>query len=187
MTSIASSRPSPRDPLALTPEYRNALLTAYWPILKRICRRVWWQSTRRDFVEIEDIEQEGVLVFCGLLEQWSGEGSFTRFLLGRFRWRVRDRARLLAGRPMTDQLARTLVDSATDSYEAEMALALLQELVEPLNPFDRALVTARVLDGRSFAAIGVLLGMSTASIENRWRILRVDLYRNLQLLLNNIE
>ena len=52
-----------RDPLTETPEYRNALLTAYWPILKRICRKVWWKSSRRDLVGIEDIEQEGVLVF----------------------------------------------------------------------------------------------------------------------------
>jgi len=181
LTSLAG------DPGAATPEIRNALLAAYWPVLQRICRRVWRQWAERGLVDLEDVEHEGVLLFYALLERWPGSGSFSRYLLGRFRWRLIDQTRRLTRKPSSEQLELALIDDADDSYQAELALRLLDELLEPLSPFDRSLVSARVLDKRSFPAIARTLGVSTSSIEKRWRVLRIDLYRNLQLLLKNIE
>ena len=85
------------DPDASTPAVRNALFTAYWPLLSRISRKVWWHSARRGYVELEDVQQESFLTFTALLASWSGEGSFSRFLLGRFHWRHLDLMDVLSG------------------------------------------------------------------------------------------
>ncbi len=175
------------DPDASTPAVRNALFTAYWPLLSRISRKVWWHSARRGYVELEDVQQEAFLTFTALLASWSGEGSFSRYLLGRFHWRLRDHVRQLNGREITVEAAQALRGEADDSYHAERALALLLEIVEELPLFDRQLAILRVRDGRSFGQIAAELGVSRSTIESRWKMVRIDLYRNLQLFINNID
>lgn len=176
-----------KDERRSQPAFRNALLSAYWPILHRICRRIWWQSADRGIIDREDVEHEGVLLFFELLTLWPGEDSFSRYLLGRFRWRLLERTRRLSRRPTSDQIEASLAVCSNDSYAAERALELLREIIDPLSPFDRELVLLRVVDGHSFPAIGRRLGVSTSSIETRWRALRDELYRNLQFLLNNSD
>ncbi len=176
-----------RDERKALPEFRNTLLNAYWPILHRICRRTWWQFADRGVIDREDVEHEGVLLFFELLTHWSGDGSFSRYLLGRYRWRLLERTRRLSRRPTSDQIEASLAACSNDSYAAERALDLVREIVEPLSPFDRELVLLRVVDGHPFPAIGKRLGVSTSSIEARWKVLRDELYRNLQFLLNNTD
>lgn len=174
-----------RSEEADSPVIRNALATAYSPILLRIDRKVWWAVARHDLIDLDDVTHEGFLVFCDLLQRWSGDGSFSRFLLGRYQWRVRERVVRLNGRAPSADVAVSLALSAHDSWEAEQALSLLHELVAPLSDFDRALVIARVVDRRSMREIATRLGVSPSTAEARWSALRHDLYRNLQLLLHN--
>ncbi|MBX3070308.1 MAG: sigma-70 family RNA polymerase sigma factor [Thermomicrobiales bacterium] len=175
------------DPDALSPPIRNALFIAYGPILNRIARKVWWTYARRHFVDPDDVENEGFIVFGELLARWSGDGSFTRYLLARYPWRLRDRVSHLNGRTLPVSIVESLALSATDSWEAERALALLDELLQPLAHFDRTLVVMRVVEQQPARTIAAQLGVSTSTIESRWATLRIDLYRNLQLLLNNFE
>lgn len=176
-----------RDADASAPSVRNALFVAYAPILNRIGRKIWFNHARRILVDPGDVENEGFLAFCELLEKWTGEGSFSRYLLARYPWRVRDRIAHLNGRRPTAELAESLSLAAGDSWEAERALALLEELVEPLSEFDRRMVVMRVVDRQSARVIAAQLGVSASTVESRWAVLRIDLYRNLQLLLNNFD
>lgn len=173
---------SRRDPVI-----RNTLYAAYAPVLDRIGRRIWWTMARKDLVDPGDVQNEGFLVFCALLDNWSGDGSFTRYLLARFSWRLRDRVMRANGRRPPASVIDSLALAAFDSWEAERAMALLAELVEPLSEFDRRLVLARVVDCRSIRAIASQLGVSASTAESRWATLRLELYRNLQLLVNNFE
>lgn len=175
------------DPDASTPTVRNALFTAYWPLLSRISRKVWWTTARRGYVELEDVQQEAFLTFTALLSSWSGEGSFSRFLLGRFHWRLRDHVRQLNGREITGEPSQALGTETDDSYQSERALALLTEIVDDMSPFDHQLAILRVRDGRSFGQIASDLGVSRSTVETRWKVVRIDLYRNLQLFINNFD
>lgn len=94
-----------RSEEADSPVIRNALATAYSPILLRIDRKVWWAIARHDLIDLDDVTHEGFLVFCDLLQRWSGDGSFSRFLLGRYQWRVRERVVRLNGRAPSADVA----------------------------------------------------------------------------------
>lgn len=176
-----------RDANRDDPATRNTLYAAYGPVLDRIGRRVWWDMARKDLVDPGDVQNEGFLVFGSLLDSWSGDGSFTRYLLARFSWRLRDRVVRLNGRRPPASVADSLALAAYDSWAAERAMSLLAELIEPLSEFDRRLVLARVVDGCSIRAIASQLGVSASTAESRWAALRIELYRNLQLLVHNFE
>ena len=76
---------------------RNLLFDAYWPRLRRTCSQVWRRTCRGTIVDRDDVDQEAFLVFASLLERWPGDGSFTRYLLGLFPWRLRDAVDVLIG------------------------------------------------------------------------------------------
>lgn len=166
-----------------TPSVRNALFTAYWPILQRTCQRAWWMYARRSFVQLHDVESEAFLVFAGLLDSWPGNGSFTRYLLARFIWRLREHIRRLNGAAVMTDTRMGLFESTEHCYGAEMALALLDDLVRELAPFDQQLVLRKVRDGDSLARIASDLGVTRRTAERRWKTLRLTLYRDLRKLL----
>lgn len=164
-----------------TAELRNALFTAYAPRLHRILLRLWYRNLHQFGCDFADLEQETFLIFVTLLERWSGNGSFSAYVHGAFPWRLFDAARRLTSRDrsLPDGGALSLVDD--DSYAAQEAAVLLEELAESLAPFDRALLLRHVRDGESLTAIARSLGLSARTVRRAWVRLQQHLRRQLTI------
>jgi RNA polymerase sigma factor (sigma-70 family) len=171
-----------RDPDASLPAVRNALFAAHWPLLSRICYRLWWRHAERGIVAREEVEHEAFIVFAALLQAWGRDGSFTAYLLGRFAWRLRDRIRMLNGTTPAQPIPRGLLDAVDDSYDTEMAVVLLEELLERRPLVEQRLVLGRVCHGKSMAQLAHELGITRRTATRLWNRLTTDLYRDLSRL-----
>lgn len=72
---------------------RDALFFAYLPKLERLMNhaRVPHAAPGETGVwDRDDVEQEAYLVFLDLVDSWSGDVSFTSWVLARFPWRLRN-------------------------------------------------------------------------------------------------
>jgi RNA polymerase sigma factor (sigma-70 family) len=162
-----------------SPEVRNALFTAYLPRLRRILLRLWYRNLYEFGCEFCDLEQELYLIFAGLLERWSGNGSFSAYLHGALPWRLYDAARRLAprDRPLDGRPVAAL--NQDDSHAAAEAALLLEELASALSPFDRDLLLRHVRDGQSLASIARSTGLAHRTVRRAWlrlqQHLRVEL------------
>lgn len=162
-------------------ELRNTLYAAYAPRLHRILVRYWYRNLREFGCELADLEQETFLIFARLLDGWSGAGSFSAYLHGAFPWRIYDAARRFAPReqPITEQVEATLGED--ESFAAEEALALLEELASSLSPFDRMLLLRHVREGETLAVIARSTGLSHRTVRRAW----LRLQQHLRALLAN--
>lgn len=156
-------------------DHRNALFVAYAPRMRRILLRVWFRSLSEFGCELDDLEQELYLIFATLLERWSGHGSFSAYIHGALPWRLFDAARRMAprARPMDDRTANSLIGG--DSYAAEEAALLLEELARTLSPFDRDLLLRHVRDEQSLSSIASSLGLSQRTVRRAWMRLQQHL------------
>jgi RNA polymerase sigma factor (sigma-70 family) len=142
------------------------------------CGRCAWQRgwVRRDGRpwELDDLRQEAWLVFADLTASWSGSGSFTQYVIGRFSWRLRNAMRRLGPprrtsapparmRPGTEYQA--LLDAETEAVLARVTVALC--------PADGEVLRRRVTEGMSFGQIARQLGVSRRTIARRWRRIRL--------------
>ena len=155
-------------------ELRNGLFIAYAPRLHRILVRLWYRNLFEFGCEFCDLEQELFLIFSGLLERWSGNGSFSAYLHGALPWRLFDAARRLA--PRDRQLGDRPVAALDDTSCAdEQAALLLEELAAGLSPFDRDLLLRHVRDGQSLATIARVHGLSHRTVRRAWMRLQLHL------------
>lgn len=158
---------------------RNALYAAYSPRLHRILLRYWYRNLREFGCDRDDLEQEAFLIFARLLESWSGNGSFSAYLHGAFPWRLFDAARRLSARERPGLDCAMAGLAGDDSFAAQEATILLDELARTLSPFDRALLVRHVRDGESLGVIAASHGMSARTVRRAWLRMRQHLQAQL--------
>lgn len=129
--------------------------------------------------EFAELQQEAFLVFAGLVADWTGEGSFARFFLGFFPWRLRHVIEAHARRWPRDRILLVRGDDLLDLRagpppEADLALQL-----GPLGAEERRLLALRLVEGRPLTEIAPLLGWSRRTTFRRWRALLERLEREL--------
>lgn len=126
-----------------------------------------WRGRRTALGDFEDLSQEAFLVFAALVADWPGEGSFARYFLGFFPWRLRHAIEAHARRWPADRL---LVVSESALLAAEPGV---EDAPDPLLPFwplpeeDRRLLLLR-LRGHGVAEAARLLGWSRRTAFRRW-------------------
>jgi RNA polymerase sigma factor (sigma-70 family) len=160
---------------------RNALFLALQPKLLHQARQIrpWMLPASWDKC---DLEQEAFVVFAQLVDAWSGEGSFTGYILGHFGWRLRnvvrharDRERLPVARLETATLAED------DSWAAEELRVLLEEIAANFPPIEQEILLGRVRDGDGFGALAHRLGLSRKTVYRHWILVVIELRRSFGL------
>jgi DNA-directed RNA polymerase specialized sigma24 family protein len=130
-----------------------------------------WRDRPTALGDFADIRQESFLVFAGLVADWPGEGSFARYFLGFFPWRLRHAIEAHARRWPLDRLViipeRTLLDDLSPVEDTTDPLIALW----PLAGDDRQLLALRLAAGYSVAEAAHLLGWSRRTGFRRWRAL----------------
>jgi DNA-directed RNA polymerase specialized sigma24 family protein len=130
-----------------------------------------WRDRPVAIGDFGDLRQESFLVFAGLVADWPGEGSFARYFLGFFPWRLRHAIEAYARRWPLDRLVvipdRALLDELSPT---EATIDLLLSLW-PLADDDRRLLALRLTAGYSVEEAARLLGWSRRKGFRRWRAL----------------
>lgn len=134
-----------------------------------------WRGQDLAIGDFADLCQESFLVFVGLVVSWRGTGSFARYFLGFFPWRLRHAIEAHKRRWPTERLLiipeRDLLDSLLTEDDPRDPLLPFW----PLSPDDRLLLALRILGGYSVAEIARLLGWSRRTTFRRWRSLATRL------------
>jgi DNA-directed RNA polymerase specialized sigma24 family protein len=130
-----------------------------------------WRGRAAAIGDFADLRQESFLVFADLVADWPGEGSFARYFLGFFPWRLRHAIDAYTRRWPSDRLVvipdhvlldeRPLTDIGTDPLTA----------LWPLATDERRLLTLRLIAGCSVEEAARLLGWSRRTAYRRWRAL----------------
>ena len=160
---------------------RDALFFAYLPKLERLmsyARPPHALSGMTGIWDQDDVEQEAYLVFLELVDGWSGDVSFTAWLLSRFPWRLKDTIRSGVGKPSGPPRQRVVpiedaafvpveVDDLTPE-DREMIDRVLDRLPEYLGQ----ILVAHALHGTSKAAIARDLDISRRTMVRYWQEIR---------------
>jgi len=129
-----------------------------------------WRGRRIALGDFEDLRQESFLVFAELVADWSGEGSFARYCLGFFPWRLRHAIEAHERRWPADRLL-IVPDHALLAADPGAA-----DVPDPLLPFwpladeDRRFLLLR-LRGHNVEEAARLLGWTRRTGFRRWRAL----------------
>ena len=130
-----------------------------------------WRGQDLAIGDFADLRQESFLVFATLVATWPGTGSFARYFLGFFPWRLRHAIEAHKRRWPTERLLlipeRDLLDSLLTEDDPHDPLLPFW----PLSPDDRLLLALRLLGGYSVAESATLLGWSRRTTFRRWRTL----------------
>ncbi len=129
-----------------------------------------WRGRRIALGDFADLRQESFLVFADLVLDWSGAGSFARFFLGFFPWRLRHAIEAHERRWPADRLL-IIPDHALRAAEPGA-----EDAPDPLLPFwpladeDRRFLLLR-LRGHNVEEASRLLGWTRRTGFRRWRAL----------------
>ena len=129
-----------------------------------------WRGRRIALGDFDDLRQESFLVFADLVADWSGEGSFARYFLGFFPWRLRHAVEAHERRWPADRL---LIVPDGVLLAADPGV---EDAPDPLLPFwpladeDRRFLLLR-LRGHTVAEAARLLGWPRRTGFRRWRAL----------------
>jgi DNA-directed RNA polymerase specialized sigma24 family protein len=123
-------------------------------------------------MEFADVEQEAFLVFAGLVADWGGTGSFGRYFLGFFPWRLRHAVE--AGERQWPRGRLTVLwdeslPGAPPADEPEDIDVAAQ--VGALSVDERRLLRLRLVEDRQLEEIAPLFGWSRRTAYRRWRAL----------------
>jgi len=116
--------------------------------------------------EFADIEQEAFLIFARLVADWPGVGSFARYFLGFFPWRLRHAVAAHERRWPRERLAP--LDDALPAHHFWEELELATQL-GPLEGWERRLLSLRLLEERSLEEVAPHFGWSRRTAYRRWR------------------
>lgn len=151
------------------PAARNELYTLLSGKIERFLAP--WRGRDTALGDFADLRQEGFLVFAALVADWPGTGSFARYFLGFFGWRLRHAIEAHARRWPADRLLLipegSLIDILLDEHDPTDPLLPLWPLAEE----DRLLLALRLIGGYSVAELAPLLGWSRRTAFRRWRAL----------------
>ena len=141
-------------------------------------------GTALDFAEVE---QEAFLVFAGLVAEWDGTGSFARYFLVFFPWRLSHAVRAYERRWPCRRLVALRDESGGSDvpYPAPAGLAGVEQEAElaaqvgPLSAEERWLLRLRIEDDWRLEEVALLFGWSRRTTFRRWRALLDRLEREL--------
>lgn len=160
---------------------RDALFFAYLPKLDRLmttARPPYALAGMTGVWDRDDVEQEAYLVFVELLHGWSGDVSFTAWLLSRFPWRLKDAIRDGIAKPMTpprhaqvpfenaDLVPVRIDDIARDDRQ------ILDALMDSLPSYLAQVLVGRALHGKSLTQIGREMDLSRRTMVRYWQEIR---------------
>lgn len=161
-------------------EARDALYAAFLPKLMRLMsalRPPYVPSGSQGIWNRDDVAQEAYLVFIDLVAAWSGDVSFTAYVLSRFPWRLKDVIHRGIGKSsipprqygVSLEYAELVTDDAGDAEGADPLLdALLDILSAPLG----AVLIAHVVQGKTKKEIAAELGVSRRTMVRYWQEIR---------------
>lgn len=160
---------------------RDALFFAFLPKLDRLMANARPPHAPAGMTGVwdrDDVEQEAYLVFVELLHGWSGDVSFTAWLLSRFSWRLKDAIRDGVAKPLTPpRHAQVSLESAEfapigigdigrDGRE------IMDALLDSLPPYLAQVLVARALLGKSLVQIGREMDLSRRTMVRYWQEIR---------------
>lgn len=162
-------------------EARDALYAAFLPKLTRLMSAVRPPSAPDGSEGIwsqDDVAQEAYLVFIELIEAWTGDVSFTAYVLSRFPWRLKDAVRRGIGkRSVPPRMFCVPIEQAAlvtdgEDYDAA-ATALLDSIVELLPEPLGTILVAHVVYGKTRIEIAGELGVSRRTMVRYWNEIRI--------------
>lgn len=160
---------------------RDALFFAYLPKLERLmghARPPYAPNGMTGIWDRDDVEQEAWLVFVELVEAWSGDVSFTSWLLSRFPWRLKDVIRDGIGRPSIPPRRRVV-----DMELAEMVSTPFEEMLPETSELVDRIVAAlpdelaealigHTVHGKTKAQVATEMGVSRRTMVRYWQEIR---------------
>lgn len=161
-------------------EARDALYFAFLPKLTRLMAHVRPPAAPPGAEGVwsrDDVEQEAYLVFLEIVEAWSGDVSFTSFLLSRFPWRLKDVFRRGIGRsavpPRRFEVSIDTVELVSEGLDSLADVgavfeSVLERLPEPLAD----VLIAHMVEGKTKSAIARELGVSRRTMVRYWQDIR---------------
>ena len=126
----------------------------------------------------DDVEQEAYLAFIDLVHGWSGDVSFTSWLLARFPWRLRNAVRSGIGRPGTPPRLRQIPLEIADLEPMELeeldpdSLARVSKLLDTLPEHLVEVLVAHALHGTPKTQIARDIQVSRRTLVRYWKQIR---------------
>jgi len=163
---------------------RDALFFAFLPKLDKLVTAIRVPSAPIGTTgtwDRDDVEQEAYLVFVELLHGWSGDVSFTAWLLARFSWRLRDALRDGVGKPLLPPRVQWMSLDDAELREERALLVddfdpedhkLVEILVDSLPPELSQVLVLRALRGKPLAEIAREMQLSRRTLVRRWHEIR---------------
>lgn len=157
-------------------EARDALYIAFLPKLQKMLGSVrppFAPNGAEGMWNRDDIDQEGYLAFVELVDLWTGETSFTAYLLSRFQYRVRDAIQRGIARPSIPprQVAvplREAMEVPAPYAQMPEVRPLFDDLLAELEPHLAHVVSRKVRDGASITQIARELGVNRRTVSRYW-------------------
>ncbi len=166
---------------------RDALYMAFEPKLMRFARRIrvpFAPEGAHGLWERGDVVQEAYLVFLGVIESWSPEIPFGRYVLANFPWRLRDAVHRGIGKRTVPprmfgvpiESSELIADGSTARQEQGVMLkALAASLGTPLDEVFRL----HVIDGLTLTETAGRIGVSRRTVTRYWHDIVLELRREL--------
>lgn len=159
------------------PAARNALYAALSFKVARFVRRYRYRAERFHVCDLEDVAQEGFVVFCDLVQSWPGRESFLGYFFSRFPWRLaRAIDQIERGWPADRLQPLTVPGEVTPRTVSDPAdLFLLSELGAGLDPRSRTVLELHIGYGLHLSEIARLLGIRQRAMYHLWEHLVAEL------------
>lgn len=160
---------------------RDALFFAYLPKLERLMSHVRTPHAAPGETGIwdrDDVEQEAYLVFIDLVHAWSGDVSFTSWLLARFPWRLRNAVRSGIGKPGNPPRLRQIPLEVADLEPMELeeldpdSLARVSKLLDALPERLVEILVAHAFHGTPKTEIAREIQVSRRTLVRYWQEIR---------------
>lgn len=166
---------------------RDTLYMAFEPKLMRFARRIrvpFAPEGAYGLWERGDVNQEAYLAFVGVIESWSPEIPFGRYVLANFPWRLRDAVHRGIGKRtvpprmygVSIESSELIADGSTAREEQGVMLRVLAaSLGTPLDEVFRL----HVIEGLTLTETAGRIGVSRRTVTRYWHDVVLELRREL--------
>lgn len=131
-----------------------------------------WRNRQTALGDFADLQQEAFIVFAELVADWPGEGSFARYFLAFFPWRIRHAIAYHERRwPCTRLVVLPHEEMAALAHHGSPPDDDAWQAFADLTSHERRLLALR-LAGHTLPSAAAILGWSDRTVARRWRALR---------------